>query len=728
MRAIPLMLVALPFLAAAPAFALGRRNTKYAYAVTAAVTGVLALLSAVFLLFGQTVEFSFPGVIALGFSLKADGFRALYAAVACLMWFITSLFTPEYMAHGYGQARYAAFTLLTMGATVGVFLSNDLVTTFLFFEILSFTSYTWVIHEETPKAMRTGQTYLAIAILGGMTMLLGLMMLKLRLGTLQFSAMESTVRNVPKESLILPGVLILAGFGAKAGMFPLHVWLPKAHPVAPAPASALLSGILTKVGIFGILVISTRLFLGNERWGNLLLILGLINMALGALLALFSVDLKHTLACSSISQIGFILLGVGMQALLGEHNALAAQGTVLHMLNHSLIKLVLFICAGIVYLKTHSLNLNDIRGFGRGKWGLMLCFGVGAASISGIPLFSGYASKTLLHESLVEYIDHLRHLGHNATWYSIAEWLFILTGGLTFCYMLKLFIAIFIEKHPSRQAEYDAAGRTMKPMTGVALGTAALLLFTPGLRPGGLPTSLANLSLPFLNAHPPEHAVEYLSGVNLLGGAKSLLAGLLLYLFVVRRMLRTRTGHGAGVYLNRWPPWLDLEELLYRPMVQGLTRLGYLLAVPLDLLMERLLLPLAMRILGAAAAFLDGIEKAGAVVSALTTFVARSLETFADGAVVFLMHTIFKRKREKTGVVPVGNRFTYTLGRFADNLAHILRRLTGRRPNGHSYTHLFWAAWSTTHETLRRIQRTLSFSLILFALGLVVLLAFMLAK
>jgi len=728
MRAIPLLLVALPFLAAAPAYALGRRKTSYAYRVMALVTGVLFVASALYLLYGQPMQFGFPKVMALGLSLRADGFRALYAAVACLMWFVTSLFTPEYMAHGHAQARYAAFTLLTMGATVGVFLSDDLITAFLFFEILSFTSYTWVIHEETPKAMRTGQTYLAIAILGGMTMLMGLMMLKLRLGTLQFDELAAKAESMPKGSLFLPGVLILAGFGAKAGMFPLHVWLPKAHPVAPAPASALLSGILTKVGIFGIVVITSRLFLGDEHWGNLLLILGLINMSLGALLALFSIDLKRTLACSSMSQIGFILLGIGMQSLLGEHNALAAQGTVLHMLNHSLIKLVLFICAGIVYLRTHSLNLNDIRGFGRRKWGLMLCFGVGAASISGIPLFSGYASKTLLHESLVEYIVHLQHLGENAVWYKAAEWLFILTGGLTFCYMLKLFIVIFIEKHPERQKEYGEVGKSMKPMTAISLGAASLLLFVLGVKPGGLLTSLANLSLPFLHAHPPAHAVEYLSGVNLMGSAKSLLVGALLYLVVVRKALSVPDGHRGRIYTNRWPQWLDLEDLLYRPAVQGLTKIGFLLSAPLDMLTERVLLPLAMKATGAAAAFLDGVEKAMYAIGALTTLIARTLEILADGVVVFLMHTVFKRTREKSNVVLVGNRFTFTLGRFADRLSGITRRIFNRGSSGHSYTHLFAAAWNTAHDTLRRIQRTLSFSLILFALGLVVLLAFMLAK
>src|SRR5699024_5013413 len=144
-----------------------------------------------------------------------------------------------------------------------------------------------------------------------------------------------------RTALYAAGGLALAGFGAKAGMFPLHIWLPKAHPVAPAPASALLSGILTKSGVFGILLLSRYLFWAELSWSQVVLALGVVTMVLGAVLALFSIDLKRTLACSSMSQIGFILVGVAMQGFLGHENALAAWGTVLHMLNHSLIKLVL---------------------------------------------------------------------------------------------------------------------------------------------------------------------------------------------------------------------------------------------------------------------------------------------------------------------------------------------------------------------------------------------------
>ena len=216
--------------------------------------------------------------------------------------------------------------------------------------------------------------------------------------------MPAGFRRWIRKSCGRPGCVCCSGSGQR----PAHIWLPKAHPVAPAPASALLSGILTKVGMFGILVLTSYLFLWDSGWGSLILILGVCTMVIGAVLALFSIDLKRTLACSSVSQIGFILVGVGMSGLLGEENALAIRGSLLHMVNHSLIKLALFMAAGVVFMNVHKLDLNEIRGFGRKKPLLNGIFLMGALGIGGIPLWNGYISKTLIHESIVEYLELLK--------------------------------------------------------------------------------------------------------------------------------------------------------------------------------------------------------------------------------------------------------------------------------------------------------------------------------
>ncbi len=578
-----LLPVFLPMAGALAAYAAGRKNKTARDYLADAVGGAEFVLCAVLLALvgnGRVFSLSLPGICGRGLSFKLDGFRALYALIAALMWLMTTVFSREYLAHYRNRNRYYLFTLLTCGATAGVFLSNDFFTTFIFFEIMSFTSYVMVVQDEKPAAMRAGTTYLAVAVIGGMVMLMGLFLMEYRLGTLAFDRLHSAVEALEDRScLYLPGALILFGFGAKAGMFPLHIWLPKAHPVAPAPASALLSGILTKAGIFGVLVLTARVFLRDALWGRVILALGVVTMVLGAVLAVFSIDLKRTLACSSMSQIGFILVGVGMQGLLGEENALAVWGTGLHMVNHSLIKLVLFMCAGVVYMNTHALDLNKIRGWGRNKPLLNVCFLMGALGIAGVPLWNGYVSKTLLHESIVEYSELLARTGSPVGLYRAVEWLFLLSGGLTAAYMTKLYVAIFVEKPPKPVEKKPY----MNWQSALAITIPALALPVMGLFPTPVMGGAARLMQGFMNGESPAHAVAWFSLANLKGALISLGIGAAVYFLVIRTVLMRREADGGKVYVDRWPAWLDLENLLYRPFIEKLLPfLGALVCRVLD--------------------------------------------------------------------------------------------------------------------------------------------------
>ena len=525
-----------------------------------------------------------PGICGPGMVFQIDGFRLIYLGIGVLMWFVSGVFSLEYMAHYEKKSRYYLFLFATFFATMGVFLSADFYTTFIFFEIMSFTSYVWVAFDEKEESLRAAKTYLAVAVIGGMVMLMGLFLLYDLTKTLRFDELGEAASHALSTSpgrLYAASGLLLFGFGAKAGCFPLHIWLPKAHPVAPAPASALLSGILTKTGVFGIIVISCQMLAGDRTWGMLIVCLGLVTMFLGALLALFSVNLKRTLACSSVSQIGFILTGIGMGDLLqaaGESGSLAVRGAFLHMVNHSLFKLVLFLCAAAVFMNLHQLDLNDIRGFGRKKPLLMFCFLMGALGIGGVPFWNGYVSKTLLHESIVEY----RFCGAAsvcpALWQG-AEWIFLVSGGMTVAYMLKLFVALFVDRHPSRQEEFDALSLSYMRPAGkwVLAGTAVLLPFL-GMTSHLSMDKLADLGQEFFGQTGHAHPIFYFSLENLKGGLISIGIGMLLYTFVIRRWMmgekenenKEKGGkitHGM-CYLDRWPSWLDLEELFYRPVLQ----------------------------------------------------------------------------------------------------------------------------------------------------------------
>ncbi len=555
------LIVFLPMIMGPALYCIGRRNDNLRDIIAIVFTFLELGMTLLLLRFMPSLNIN--GILVQGITFKTDGFRAVYSIVTAIMWAGTTMFAKEYFLHEKkGLDRYWMFILVTLGATEGVMLSGDLMTAFIFFEILSFTSFTWVIHEETKAAIRAGYTYLFIAVFGGLVLFMGLLMLKHSAGTLAFDQLRDAVQvSGRKKEIFAAAVCILLGFGAKAGMFPLHVWLPKAHPVAPSPASALLSGILTKVGVYGILTMTLQVMTGNEIFGMLVLILGLITMASGAVLALFSVNLKRTLACSSMSQIGFILTGIAMSVLLaaaGEEEGvvLALSGSMLHMVNHSMIKLTLFMAAGVVVMNIHLLRLDDIRGWGRNKTVLKIAFALGALGISGVPMFNGYISKTMLHEGIVEGAHTIEGLG---TVLHAAEWIFLVSGGITFAYMLKLFICIFVEKNTEEwvQMKYDKNSGCMNGLSTAAIAGASLFMII-----NGQPFVMTRLAAFMTGSEEILHFHAF-TAENLKGGAISLGIGLLVYLIFVRKVLVRN-----GSYVDLWPEKLDMEDLIYRPALK----------------------------------------------------------------------------------------------------------------------------------------------------------------
>ena len=296
-------------------------------------------------------------------------------------------------------------------------------------------------------------------------------------------------------------------------------------------------------------------------------------MVLGAVLAVFSVNLKRTLACSSMSQIGFIIIAVGMQGLLGEHNALAASGTLLHFLNHSLFKLLLFLGAGVIFMNLRELNLNKIRGYGKDKPLLKLIFLMPILGIGGIPLWNGYISKTLIHESMVEYIEVLKEAGQSIAFMKGAEILFLFSGGLTLAYMTKIFVCIFLEDNPYGAPKPVKNGPYISRLMAVILGAIAICLPILGIFPHQTQDALAAMGAHFMNAHTPAHAVHYFAWVNLKGAVISICVGIVVYFLFIRKVLMQKDAKGNLVYVDRWPEWCNLEDKVYRPIL--LTVLPY---------------------------------------------------------------------------------------------------------------------------------------------------------
>ena len=713
-----LILIFLPLLTACLGYPVCRRFGERAddrcYSVLLCST-VLEFGAALFAALKGSAALQIPLVCGLGISLRMDGFRAVYVMVLSFMWMMAAALSRQYFAGHHRLSRLYFFLMMTESAIMGVFLADDLFTALIFFEVMSFTSFPWVIQEETKEAIRAANTYLAIAVIGGLAALYGIFLLMAKLGTVSLTELPAAAAACPdKAAIYAAGGCILAGFGAKAGMFPLHIWLPKAHPVAPAPASALLSGALTKAGIWGVIALSCGIFRGDPAWGTVILVLGTVTMLLGAVLALFSVNLKRTLACSSMSQIGFIFIGIAMTDLLGAENALAARGALLHMVNHSLFKLVLFLCAGAVFMNTEKLELNDIRGFGRSKPLLHVCFLLGAAGIAGIPGLNGYVSKTLLHEAIVEGLP-LYGAG-----LKLVEWIFLISGGLTLAYMTKLYVCLFVqkpagtEKSSGRSAipaktrqSADTAAKTggaasSKPyLTGLsaaALAGSAVLLPLLGLTASITMDRIADLGTDFFRAGAPEHAVHYFAWTNLKGGLISIAIGAAVYLLLVRPWMMK-----DGTYLDRWPKWLELEEQLYRPLLQKWlpSLFGSISAVFAE---NKLSAPLAR-----------GIFRGALILT-------HALSDLVDALVLLIRRTLLKERRPGTAAA-AESALTYHLGEQMDHLMALRHR---EAPGERRYARLSYRLGRTLRQATHDLFDSVSFALFMLVLAICAILIYIL--
>ena len=677
-------LVFFPFLGALISYLIGLYSKK-ARNIAANVITISEFAVTIYLVLNQisgtlSGTLTIPGICGLGLHFTLDGFRDIYSVVVAFMWMMVTLLSPEYFRKYRNRNRFYAFLLITLGATMGVFLSTDFYTTFIFFEIMSLTSYVWVAHEENKEAMRAAETYLGISVLGGMVMLMGIFMLWNSLHTVTFDELLPEVSKMVETNgalssqMIAAGICIFFGFAVKAGAFPVHIWLPKAHPVAPAPASALLSGVLTKTGIFGIIVVTLQIFAKTEWFGFMLMGIAVVTMLLGAILAIFSVNLKRVLACSSLSQIGFILNGLAALAISGGENALAARGTMIYMVNHSILKLVLFMSAGVIYMNIHKLDLNSIRGFGRKKILLHIAFLLGVLGISGIPFLNGYVGKTLIHEGIVE-VSAIP---------SFVEILFLIAGGCTLAYMLKLYVCIFIEKNSDAalQEKNDANKKYMNPASAIALMGSAVIIPIIGLVPNVTADALMNLSQGFFGIEAFHHEVKYFAFANMKGSLVSIGIGIVLYLAVVRICLMSKNADGKREYKDYWPKWADLENVVYRPIFICL-------------------IPFVFAVL------------------------CRILDSLVDGFVVLLRKTIY-RDSPLPHELPEGNVITHSVAALINGVIWVLNHtFCKKKPIQKSMEHILAVRWEEEAENNQIIVRSLSYGLIIFCIGLVLTIAYL---
>jgi len=380
------------------------RKGKTAATVLANLVTVLLLVFAVASI-GKTEVYEVgKWSIPLGINLVLDGLSSLLLLAISVVSAAAMLFSARYMERYTAKAKYMSLFLLMVAGMNGVVLSGDIFNLFVFLEIASLASYALVgfgcEHEELEASFK----YMVLGTIASIFILFAIALTYGNTGTLNMAYISKAIQDSGLNAgLKFALALFIVGFGLKAALVPFHAWLPDAHPSAPAPISAMLSGVLIKsLGVYSLVRIVFNVFGVSVSVSWVLVALGVLSMVIGVFLAVGQWDFKRLLAYHSISQMGYVILGIGIGALILARNgkvewaALAILGGLFHLVNHAVFKSLLFLTSGSVEMATGTRQLKEMGGLVERLPFTRATCTVASASIAGIPPFNGFWSKLIL--------------------------------------------------------------------------------------------------------------------------------------------------------------------------------------------------------------------------------------------------------------------------------------------------------------------------------------------
>ncbi|MEX0638828.1 MAG: monovalent cation/H+ antiporter subunit D family protein [Balneolaceae bacterium] len=373
-----------------------RPNLREGWTILAAVVKfglVLTLLPGA--LNGESVELNlFEIAPGIPFLLKADPFGVFFAIIASGLWIFTSFYSIGYM-RGAGekkQTRYFASFAVCLSATIGIAFSGNLFTFVIFYEMLTIATYPLVIHKENREAIQAGRQYLVYTLTAGLLLVAAAALTWYLTGTLEFrpGGIFGDV-DVSRPMITILFILFLGAVGVKAGIMPIHSWLPTAM-AAPTPVSALLHAVaVVKSGVFGVIRVVGYVFgtdvMADYNLGDILLVLAGVTIIFASLLAFYQDNLKRRLAYSTVGHLSYIVLGAALLTQTGM------MGGIMHIAAHATMKITLFFCAGAIYVNLHKENISDLNGIAKVMPWTMGAFTIGSMGLAGIPPINGFVSK-----------------------------------------------------------------------------------------------------------------------------------------------------------------------------------------------------------------------------------------------------------------------------------------------------------------------------------------------
>lgn len=425
---------------------------KYTFVATF-ITSVTTIATSFLFYNKQFVFAKFP--FGIEFILKIDEITVLFSTIFAVIWLLVTVYSFEYMKHSERKNRFYAFFISSLGGLIGVSYAGNLVTLYMFFEIMSLLSYVLVIHERTKPSLLAGRKYIYYSIGGASLGLIGIFYLSSLGVHTTFTAGGIDGLSSNPQTLWILAILGIIGFGCKAGMFPLHGWLATAHPIAPAPASSVLSGLITKAGIIAIIRIVYYTIGVETLRGTIvqyvILLLSLLTIFMGSMLAYRENILKKRLAYSTVSQVSYIIFGLFL------FNKVAFVGALLQVVYHALAKNLLFLGAGTIIHGAHVTKCSELRGLGGSMKKTFILYTVGGLSLVGVPFTAGFVSKWYLAEGALA--SSTQTIGF------IGVAIIMISALLTAGYLLSTTtVALFAHKNDMKSDEIHVGKEMLVPM------------------------------------------------------------------------------------------------------------------------------------------------------------------------------------------------------------------------------------------------------------------------
>ena len=439
----------------------------------------MAMLFKPVMLEGETIAYWMgnrvpAGGYAIGIALEVDALSLFFGLLVSCVVFIACIYSIQYMSHDDNVPQYYTLFLMLAGGVMGLVLSGDLFNMFIMVEILTFAAVALTAFRNTANgALEAAFKYLVVGCIGSTCILAGTIMLYAQVHTLNLAQMSALIPGNLSTATKVAFALLFIGFCTKAFLVPFHPLAADAHGAAPASISVLISGVLTKSGIYGLIRLSYFLFqsmaLGTMQFW--LVFLGSVSMFVCVTMALAQHDFKRLLAFHSISQIGYVLASVGLCTAFGVSSGLY------HAMNHTLFKGLLFLAAGAVLHETGTTDLDKLGGLSKKMPHTTVLFLVGAFSISGIPPFNGFASKWMIYQATYQKAVETGNIG-----FLLVTICALVTSTLTLASFVKVTQSVFFGQLPKEYEDVKEVPFGMR----LAMGILALMCLAGGLFPGAV--------------------------------------------------------------------------------------------------------------------------------------------------------------------------------------------------------------------------------------------------